>query len=39
MGANRLVPHVAALPGEVENRAGALNTGDEADEAIAEGMR
>ena len=34
-----LYAQVAALLDEVENRAGALNTGDEAEDAIVERMR
>mgnify|MGYP001765921545 CR=1 FL=1 len=34
-----LYEQVAALLDEVENRAGALNTGDEAEDAIVERMR
>ena len=34
-----LYEQVAALHDEVENRAGALNTGDEAEDAIVERMR
>lgn len=34
-----LQAQVAALLDEVENRAGALNTGDEAEDAIVERMR
>ena len=35
----QLYEQVAALLDEVENRAGALNTGDEAEDAIVERMR
>lgn len=35
----QLYEHVSALLDEVENRAGALNTGDEAEDAIVERMR
>lgn len=35
----QLYAQVAALLDEVENRAGALNTGDEAEDAIVERMR
>ena len=35
----QLCEHVAALLDEVENRAGTLNTGDEAEDAIVERMR
>ncbi|MGH7957079.1 MAG: hypothetical protein ACREH8_08710 [Opitutaceae bacterium] len=35
----QLYSQVAALLDEVENRAGALNTGDEAEDAIVERMR
>ena len=35
----QLYAQMAALLDEVENRAGALNTGDEAEEAIVERMR
>jgi len=35
----QLQAQVAALLDEVENRAGALNTGDEAEDAIVERMR
>lgn len=35
----QLYEHMAALLDEVENRAGTLNTGDEAEDAIVERMR